>query len=92
MGLEDDVALFGTQSETYLAVADKSRSSRAANGVDDGDDGDDAAAGQTQMEPASKPWYAKLAAAGRPGLNKRHSSQGRAVAIPTVNVVGAETQ
>jgi hypothetical protein len=82
MGLEDDVALFGTKSETYLSVADKN-SSRTETSADDGDD--------AQMEQASsKPWYAKLAA-GRPGLNKRLSSQGR-VAIPTVTVVGAETQ
>ncbi len=81
MGLEEDVALFGSSS--YLAVAnDASR--------DDGVAPTASAALQATQQAAnnSKPWYAKLGA--RPGLEKRHSSQGRM--IPTVTVVGADSQ
>ncbi|KAK3191586.1 hypothetical protein K4F52_002401 [Lecanicillium sp. MT-2017a] len=79
MGLEDDVALFGANS--YLAVAnDVNRDDGVAPTAD--------ATTQQAANSNSKPWYAKLAS--RPGLEKRHSSQGRG--IPTVNVVGADGQ
>lgn len=78
LGLEDDLA-FG--SDTYLVVR---------NDDDDDDDATSTTTGnRSGGQQTSRPWYAKLAA--RPVLTKRQSSQGR-MAIPSVNVVGPDSQ
>ncbi|KAJ6780249.1 hypothetical protein PWT90_10827 [Aphanocladium album] len=86
MGLEDDMA-FG--DDTYLVVRDETVQKQSSS---DEDDATSATTGNrcvSNPQQTSRPWYAKLA--NRPALAKRQSSQGR-ITIPTVNVVGADSQ
>lgn len=78
MGLDGDAAAFG--DDTYLVVRDNSDDIASSTGN----------RGGGSPQTASRPWYAKLAAA-RPALAKRRSSQGR-IAIPSVHVVGPDAQ
>ncbi|OAA80632.1 hypothetical protein LEL_00177 [Akanthomyces lecanii RCEF 1005] len=86
MGLEDDLA-FG--SDTYLVVRDDAAKKHSS----EDDDATSTTTGSRSSvgggQQTSRPWYAKLAA--RPAMTKRQSSQGR-MAIPSVNVVGPDSQ
>lgn len=86
MGLEDDAA-FG--DDTYLVVRDDGGAKKQSSEEDDATATTTGNRSVSGGQQSSRPWYAKLAP--RPALNKRQSSQGR-ISIPTVNVVGADTQ